>query len=191
MKSERGPDEKYKLPEIRNLLFSFVPLKMSITFPRGALKGLATVTKPTPNVFLLSMHNLPDNRLTPNFIKQALLPALDYIELEYQTALSNGKGEAAVVLCGEVRKNKFFSNGLQLELVAECPGFFKVSSFASKNCRIRADLAELGLLLQAHVPNHDLPRLHHLCDQRPLLCGWILPLPGQFRALLPRFEFRD
>ena len=104
----------------------------SITFPRGALKALATVTKPTPNVFLLSMHNLPDNRLTPDFIKLALLPALDHIELEYQTALAQGKGEASLVLTGERSKNKFFSNGLQLELVAECPGFFRVSlaSFA-------------------------------------------------------------
>ena len=101
----------------------------AITFPRGALKALATVTKPTPNVFLLSMHNLPDNRLTPDYIKLALLPALDHIELEF---LSQG-GEASLVLTGERLKNKFFSNGLQLELVAECPGFFKVSSALEKS----------------------------------------------------------
>src|SRR5690349_10602825 len=34
------------------------------TFPKGAKEALATVTR-TNNVYLLSMHNAPDNRLTP------------------------------------------------------------------------------------------------------------------------------
>lgn len=38
---------------------------LSRTFPRGAAQALATVTSPSKGVFLLSMHNLPDNRLTP------------------------------------------------------------------------------------------------------------------------------
>lgn len=51
---------------------------MATTFPRGAAKALATVTRPSKGIFLLSMHNesagLLDNRLTPNFIKDAVRP---------------------------------------------------------------------------------------------------------------------
>lgn len=68
---------------------------------------------------------MPDNRLTPDFIKLAMLPALDYIELNFRQAWDKGQKEAALVLTGETVNHKFFSNGLQLELVAECPGFFK------------------------------------------------------------------
>ena len=38
---------------------------MAATFPRGAAKALATVTMPSKGIYLLSMGNLPDNRLTP------------------------------------------------------------------------------------------------------------------------------
>lgn len=34
------------------------------------------------------------------------------------------------MLTGERVKNKFFSNGLELDLVRECPGFFKVSMYS-------------------------------------------------------------
>lgn len=38
---------------------------MAATFPRGAARALLTVTRPSKGLFLLSMHNAPDNRLTP------------------------------------------------------------------------------------------------------------------------------
>ncbi len=38
---------------------------MAATFPRGAAKALATVTTPAKGIYMLSMGNLPDNRLTP------------------------------------------------------------------------------------------------------------------------------
>lgn len=42
-----------------------------MTFPRNVAKALATVTK-TNSVYVLSMHNLPDNRLTPDYISTAV-----------------------------------------------------------------------------------------------------------------------
>ncbi|KAM0749676.1 ClpP/crotonase [Meredithblackwellia eburnea MCA 4105] len=98
---------------------------MTITFPTGAAKALLTVTKPSKGIFLLSMHNLPDNRLTPSYIKHSLLPALDYIELDWRTSYSKGDKEAALVITGEREKNKFFSNGLDLMAANEHMGFFK------------------------------------------------------------------
>ncbi|SCV74710.1 BQ2448_7739 [Microbotryum intermedium] len=96
------------------------------TFPREAKEALATVSRQTNGVYLLSMHNLPDNRLTPDFIKHSLLPALDDIELEFRTNFKKGDKSAALVLTGERVKNKFFSNGLDLNLVNEYQGnFFK------------------------------------------------------------------
>lgn len=58
-----------------------------------------------------------------------LVPALDDIELNFRRDFENGDKEASLVFTGERVKNKFFSNGLDLALVAECPGFFKVRSF--------------------------------------------------------------
>ncbi|KAM0749675.1 ClpP/crotonase [Meredithblackwellia eburnea MCA 4105] len=98
---------------------------MTVAFPRGAAKALLSITKPTPGVYLLSMHNLPDNRLTPSYIKHSLLPALDHIELDWRTSYSNGDKEAALIITGEREKNKFFGNGLNLEQSSEHMGFFR------------------------------------------------------------------
>ncbi|KAK4051560.1 hypothetical protein OIV83_002700 [Microbotryomycetes sp. JL201] len=96
-----------------------------VTFPRGASIALCTVSEPAePGLWQLSMHNLPDNRLTPDFLKLALIPALDYIELSFRKAWDAGQRQAALVLTGETGAHKFFSNGLQLELVPDCPRFW-------------------------------------------------------------------
>lgn len=58
-----------------------------------------------------------------------LLPALTHIELDFRrnwaSAPKDKPEQAALVLTGERDKGKFFSNGLQLELVPGCPGFFR------------------------------------------------------------------
>ncbi|GJN94217.1 hypothetical protein Rhopal_007291-T1 [Rhodotorula paludigena] len=101
----------------------------TVSFPRKASTPLATVSLPLgqgSNVWLLEMHNVPDNRLLPEFIKQALLPALDYIELEWHRAgEKSGNKAGALVLTGERKVGKFFSNGLQLDCLLEYPTFFR------------------------------------------------------------------
>lgn len=58
-----------------------------------------------------------------------LLPALTHIEVDFRRTWANAKNPedkaAALVLTGERDKGKFFSNGLQLELVKPGDGFFK------------------------------------------------------------------
>ncbi|KAL8280488.1 hypothetical protein RQP46_007136 [Phenoliferia psychrophenolica] len=87
--------------------------------------ALCTVTRPSKGLFLLSMSNSPDNRLTPDYIKESLMPALDHIELTWRTDFANGDKEAALVITGERDKHKFFSNGLDLAVSQEYMGFFK------------------------------------------------------------------
>lgn len=37
----------------------------TVSFPRGHKEAWATVTEPANGVWLIEMHNLPDNRLLP------------------------------------------------------------------------------------------------------------------------------
>ncbi|GAA5941313.1 enoyl-CoA hydratase/isomerase family protein [Sporobolomyces koalae] len=95
-------------------------------FPRAvgsASAAHATVSQPRPGVWLVRMENHPDNRLTPDFIQHSLLPALDHVETEYYQQCEKGEKAGSVILTGESDKGKFFSNGLQLELVKK--GFWK------------------------------------------------------------------
>ncbi|CAH7666965.1 ClpP/crotonase-like domain-containing protein [Phakopsora pachyrhizi] len=92
----------------------------------------STLTKPEkyPGVFLLELHDRPDNRLREEFILSSIIPALDDVEREFrasqlgilqpQTADSSGwksplsPGRFALVTCGPLDKNRFYSNGLDL-----------------------------------------------------------------------------
>ncbi|GAA5927075.1 hypothetical protein JCM3775_002440 [Rhodotorula graminis] len=100
-----------------------------VTFPRKADKPLVKVTTPFGEegaVWIVEMMNLPDNRLLPTFIADSLLPALDYVELAWHRAAKKGNNKGgALVLTGERVAGKFFSNGLQLEVLADYPTFFR------------------------------------------------------------------
>ncbi|KAG0660937.1 hypothetical protein C6P46_004210 [Rhodotorula mucilaginosa] len=100
----------------------------AVTFPRGQKEGWATVTEPASGVWLLEMHNFqnsPDNRLEPEFIRQALLPALDYVELAWHKAAKAGTHKGgSLVITGERKVGKFFSNGLNLDCLPAYPTFF-------------------------------------------------------------------
>ncbi|GAA5982136.1 hypothetical protein JCM5350_003468 [Sporobolomyces pararoseus] len=93
-------------------------------FPRSiSTAAHAVVSQPLRGVWLLRMENHPDNRLTPDFIQHSLLPALDHVETEYYKNCEKGDKGGSLVLTGESSKGKFFSNGLQLDLVKK--GFWK------------------------------------------------------------------
>ncbi|GAA6006705.1 hypothetical protein JCM11491_003151 [Sporobolomyces phaffii] len=89
----------------------------------SAAAAHATVSQPRAGVWLVRMENHPDNRLTPDFIQHSLLPALDHVETEYYENCKRGEKGGSLVLTGESDKGKFFSNGLQLDLVEK--GFWK------------------------------------------------------------------
>ncbi|GAA6062515.1 hypothetical protein JCM10212_001565 [Sporobolomyces blumeae] len=101
-------------------------IALPASFPVDSAKpdgARAVVSRPAEAVWMLRMENAPDNRLTPDFITKSLLPALDHIETEYYKACERGMKQGSMILAGEGTKGKFFSNGLQLELVG--PGFWK------------------------------------------------------------------
>ena len=64
------------------------------------------------------MHNGADNRLTADFIKSGMLPALDVVERDWRNVWRASKqtndkqgGRGALVLVGNRGQDKFFSNG--------------------------------------------------------------------------------
>lgn len=69
----------------------------------------------------------PDNRLTHKFIGQALVPALDHVEAQWNDMLASGaseKGAALITTGGTDASAKIFSNGLDFEKAIADPHFF-------------------------------------------------------------------
>ena len=67
---------------------------------------------------MLELHNGDDSRLTHEFIGQAVLPALDEVERSWrqqwrEAAKTKSKegGRGALIIVGNRKQNKFFSNG--------------------------------------------------------------------------------
>ncbi|KAF8512597.1 ClpP/crotonase-like domain-containing protein [Hysterangium stoloniferum] len=101
-------------------------------FP-SSTDSILTLSNPKPYIWVLEMHNGVDSRLTPHFLMDAFIPALDHVELAWRnqwkaaneggrTDPSNGRG--ALVITGSLAQDKFFSNGLDLNLSLSLPGFF-------------------------------------------------------------------
>lgn len=96
--------------------------KALFTVPISPLKahqgGNIVCTEPVPQVYLLTFTSPPDNRLTPAFCA-ALVTALDIVEFHYPTGV--------VVTTSSI--TKFYSNGLDLELATNTPGFVENSLY--------------------------------------------------------------
>lgn len=79
------------------------------------------------SIWVVEMHNGADSRLTADFIKFGMLPALDVVERDWRDAWraskqSNDKeaGRGALIIVGNRGQNKFFSNGGQVGLDMRC-----------------------------------------------------------------------
>lgn len=104
-----------------------------MVFPLGLPREtpLVTVTQPAKPLWVIELHNGDDSRLTHDMIGKALLPALDAIERSWReqwrearhTKHSEG-GRGALVIVGNRKQNKFFSNGLDFESAIKDPLFF-------------------------------------------------------------------
>ncbi|KAH8918980.1 ClpP/crotonase [Atractiella rhizophila] len=86
-----------------------------ITFPRSSPTPLITLTRPQPTIFLLTLNysahgKVFDNRLTPQFVNESFLPALDEIERIWRSAEWGSKDRRAAVVT--VGNGRFYSNGL-------------------------------------------------------------------------------
>ncbi|KAI1131201.1 enoyl-CoA hydratase/isomerase [Nemania abortiva] len=76
--------------------------------------GSIVCTLPAPRVYLLTFTSPSDNRLTPEFCG-AMMAALDIIEFEQEPGV--------VVTTSGIQK--FYSNGLDLQLALSTPGFWE------------------------------------------------------------------
>ncbi|KAH9856516.1 ClpP/crotonase [Lenzites betulinus] len=91
---------------------------------------LVTVTHPTPALWVLEMHNGADTRLTDVFILQAFKPALDVVEKHWRENWRAGQAKkdeslckGALVIVGNRKQDKFFSNGLDFAGASRDPNF--------------------------------------------------------------------
>ncbi|KZS92657.1 ClpP/crotonase [Sistotremastrum niveocremeum HHB9708] len=105
-------------------------MSSQVGFPAKA--PLATVTRPSEDVWILELHNGEDNRLTDIFIRDSIMPALDHVEREWrqgwrsaQAAKDPKKGAGALIIVGKRGQDKFFSNGLDYKNVAGKHWFFR------------------------------------------------------------------
>ncbi|KAH7341635.1 ClpP/crotonase-like domain-containing protein [Rhizoctonia solani] len=104
-----------------------------ITFPRtlaAGENGMATLTHPTPTIWVLRLHSGPDNRLTNKMCLDVLIPAFDVVENEWRSVWRAAKrdktgakegAEGGFVITGT--GDKFFSNGLDYQDAISQPGF--------------------------------------------------------------------
>ncbi|KAG8739094.1 hypothetical protein FRC11_000925 [Ceratobasidium sp. 423] len=104
-----------------------------ITFPRTLAAGenaMATLTHPTPAIWVLRLHSGPDNRLTNRMCLDVLIPAFDVVESEWRSVWRTAKrdktgvkegAEGGFVITGT--GDKFFSNGLDYQSAISQPGF--------------------------------------------------------------------
>lgn len=135
------------------------------TIPITSTGGSIVCTNPgaEQNVYLLTFSSPPDNRLTPTFI-DAFILALDIIEHRYP--------KGVVVTTSGIPK--FYSNGLDLDVVAQTEGFLekwlwrlfrRLLTYAKS-----APIEYLNL-----VPDTNLSQISHannLPAQRPRICRW-------------------
>ncbi|KAI1365833.1 putative carnitinyl-CoA dehydratase [Xylaria arbuscula] len=94
-------------------LFS-VPIPARPSHPGGSI----VCTTPAPKVYLLTFTSPSDNRMTPEF-NRAMITALDIIEFGHEPGV--------VVTTSGIQK--FYSNGLDLELALSTPGFWEDSFY--------------------------------------------------------------
>jgi hypothetical protein len=73
-----------------------------------------------PVIWILELHNGPDSRLTASLISDAFMPALDAVERDWRAARRDkdiatekdtSVGAGALVIVGNTKQDKFFSNG--------------------------------------------------------------------------------
>ncbi|KAH9004957.1 ClpP/crotonase-like domain-containing protein [Lactarius hatsudake] len=105
-----------------------------IRLPAGSQIPLLTLTRPSPTVWQIELHNGVDNRLVKTLINDALKPALQTIEREWRKERTDGKarkdknaGAGAVVIVGRLDQEKFFSNGLDLPSAVADPAWFSAT----------------------------------------------------------------
>ncbi|KAI0806326.1 ClpP/crotonase-like domain-containing protein [Irpex lacteus] len=144
-------------------------MSFPVSFPADT--PLATVTHPTPSIWVLELHNGADSRLTDHFIKNAILPALDAVERDWRqnfrtaNAPSGDKQSAkgALIIVGNRSQHKFFSNGLDYEKSLLNPRFWPVPTVAAINGHCFAGAMILALSCDYRVMVDGAKRRAWMC----------------------------
>lgn len=83
---------------------------------------LLTITHPSPEGWVIELHNGEDNRVSERLLRQALSPALDIVERDWRAATKAAKkanddkaGTGFLVIVGKRNQDKFFSNGFPFQ----------------------------------------------------------------------------
>lgn len=90
-----------------------------------------TLTHPTSSIWILELHNGDDSRLTQLLVEKGLKPALDAVERHWRddrrkavAAKDKEGGKGALIIVGNTKQDKFFSNGLDFARIVGDPNFF-------------------------------------------------------------------
>ncbi|KAI0787879.1 ClpP/crotonase [Fomes fomentarius] len=123
-----------------------------VSFPDN--NPLVTVTNPSASTWVIELHNGADNRLTDTLLTKALKPALDVVEKHWWDNWRTGQAKkdeslckGAVILVGNRKQDKFFSNGLDFANATKDPSF-KTNFFP----REYDDHAQSQAYSQVHPP---------------------------------------
>ncbi|KAI0671547.1 ClpP/crotonase [Trametes maxima] len=99
-----------------------------VSFPTN--NPLVTVTHPTGTTWVIELHNGADSRLTDVLILQAFKPALDVVEKHWRENWRAGQAKkddalrkGALIIVGNRKQDKFFSNGLDWANASKDPNF--------------------------------------------------------------------
>lgn len=120
-----------------NELYSLIPCPTTTTAMSNyslslpANEPLLTLTRPKPYLWVIELHNGDDSRLTDTLIDGAFKPALDEVESQWKSAHQETRkskdkfaGAGALVIVGNRKQDKFFSNGLDLQRAMAHRAFF-------------------------------------------------------------------
>ncbi|KAH9966251.1 ClpP/crotonase-like domain-containing protein [Lactifluus volemus] len=137
-----------------------------LPLPTGSQTPLLTLTRPTPIVWQIELHNGVDNRLAKSLINDAFKPALQIVEREWRKERAEGKakkdkeaGAAALVIVGRLDQDKFFSNGFDYPSVVADPAWFTATfdplllhllTFPSKSTFSRTDVFPTVAAINGH-----------------------------------------
>lgn len=108
-------------------------------FPAGNKVALLTLTRPSPKLWVIELHNGVHNVLSLTFVNDAIRPALDVVEEEWRKSLEAAKakgksagpneGKGALIIIGKRDQNKFFSNGIDFAHAIRNPVPFFIGGY--------------------------------------------------------------
>ncbi|KAI0291910.1 ClpP/crotonase-like domain-containing protein [Multifurca ochricompacta] len=105
-----------------------------LQLPVGSQTPFLTLTRPSPIIWQIELHNGVDNRLVRALINDAFKPALQIVEREWRKERAEGKakkdknaGAAALIIVGRLDQEKFFSNGFDFPDIKDDTSWFPAS----------------------------------------------------------------